>query len=187
MLAISALNSALDSSSTLIDPAAKGPLTGNSGETPVAAAPALPTLEAIISERTGIRAKLCRSIPGVVTTGSSNDTEGAAYGAWYETMHQAGLRQDPRVLACAIAYLSPSEIPDALPHYQKLFQTYRPLDSAHQLGAFNLDNAAAARKVTSGLTGAKEITMTFIDGRSVNELVGLKLVDGIWLWNNLVL
>lgn len=162
--------------------AVNAPLARNSAN-----APASPTLEAIMKERIDTRAKLCRSVAGVVTTGSGNDTEGAAYTAWYETMRQAGLRHDPRVLACAIEYLSPSEIPDALPHFQKLFQTYRPLDAAHQLGAFSLDNAAVARKVTSGMTGASEINLTFVDGHSVNELVGLRLIDGIWLWDNFVL
>lgn len=170
------------------DPAVRAPLTGNSGNSPAAAAPASPTLEAIMSERTDAQAAtLCRSVPGVVTTGSKSVTEGAAYDAWYETMRQAGLRHDPRVLACAIQYLSPSEIPDALPRYQKLFQTYRPLDAAHQLDAFSLDNAAAARKVESTQTGNQEIIMMFADGSSRTEGITLIYIDGIWLWNNLVL
>lgn len=187
--AISASIGGTTTSNVFDDPAVRAPLTGNSGNSPAAAAPASPTLETIISERTDSRATLCRTIPGVVSTGSKNDTVGAAYNAWYETMRQAGLRNDSRVLACAILWVSPEAIPEAQDRYKNLFPAFRPLDPAHQLTSIGVNTVAAAERVsTLGAYEAHafggEIGMTFADGHTKNMLLDLESVDGIWLAQN---
>ncbi len=169
-----------------------GVQTGNSSGVPAAAGSASPTLEAIMKERTDLRATLCRSVPGVALGGSKTSTVDAAFNAWYETMRQAGLRNDPRVLACAIAYLDPNEIPDAREHYKNMFPEFRPLDPAHQVTSININTVASAKPVTTGGAYAAdanggEVGMTFAFGPPKTMLLSLILVDGVWLAQNFLI